>query len=227
MRAKLEQEWSGTPVVERPRDEAGREIISVRALLEWAFAVECATLDFDEVGQVAGSMPSCGAEHRIYQQLSLGKVRGEGVRPDTSFGRSLPHDDAEIVATVLRNAVPFSLAVQVAELSRTCRIPRWDLGPQRLEPAEWGKRNHLGRFGKTEVCSRVEYGCRGRRRVREELWVPCRWVPSASQIAAARRGYLNWWGALLLVAGGLRGVELSRFTLSDSMPEMEPWKKKR
>ncbi|WP_136440325.1 hypothetical protein [Pacificoceanicola onchidii] len=212
----------------RALDDSGREIISVRSLLEWAFATECATLDFDEVGAALGiGLPAAGAEYRVSQQLALGRRRGEGVRPDTSFGRSNPHDDAELVATILRNAVPFHLAVRMAELARACTIPNWDLGEQRLQPKEWGKRTRAGQHGKTAVLQVVEYVLRGRRRRREELYVPCHWVPSACQIASARRAYLDWWGGLLAVSAGLRGVELSRYVLSDHMPPMAPWQNNR
>lgn len=210
----------------RTKDHTGREIISIRALLQWAFANECASLDFDEVGSALGiGLPAAGAEYRIAQQLALGTRQGEGVRPDTSFGRSYPHVDAEIVATILRNAVPFSLALRVAELSRACQVPKWDLGQPYLQPRTWGKRNQCGAYGRTEVCRTIEYVHRGRKRVRHELWVPCVWMPSSSQIAGARRGYLDWWGALVAVSADLKCVKLQRFTLSDHMPPMCPWKK--
>ncbi|MFY0619035.1 hypothetical protein [Shimia sp.] len=210
----------------RPKDETGRELISVKGLLEWAFATECATLDYDEIGEVSGGhRPGVGMEYRIMQMGALGKEPGELVVPDTSVGRSYPHDDAELVATVLRNTVTFDLAIRVADLARGCRAPEWDLGPQHLRPRDWGKRNHHGKHGKTEVVREVAYLQRGRRRVRKDLWVPCEWTPSNGQIAAAHRGYLDWWGALLSVVAGLRGMELSRFVLNDRMPPMAPWQK--
>lgn len=212
--------------VARPVDQARREVVSVRALLEWAFAVECASLDYDEVGAAAGgARAGVGSEYRIFQQLSLGLRQGEGVRPDVSGGRSYPHEDAEVVATILRNAVPFGLAVRVAELARACEAPVWDLGVPRLEPAVWGKRNHLGAHGRAELCREVSYVHRGRRRVRQEMWVPCVWVPSPARVSAARQGYLDWWAALAAVAAGLKGVRLARFRVSDRMPVREPWRK--
>lgn len=218
----------------RPRDESGREIISVKGLLEWAFAVECASLDYDEVGAALGiGLPAAGAEYRVAEQLALGMRRGEGVRPDTSFGRSLPHDDAEIVATILRNAVPFYQALRVAELARGCSIPKWDLGRPRLEPVSMHCNRHgwhpktedaatLGAFGWRPQPQMSRRGAIVRKQVR---FTPCRWNITPAQIAAARRGYLDWWGALLAVAAGLKGVELSRFVLSGGMPPLEPWRK--
>lgn len=212
----------GAPFIAKAKAE-----ISVKGLLEWAFATECASLDFDEVGAVAGgSMPSHGSEYKIFQQLSLGKERGEGVKPDTSFGRSYCHDDADLVASALRNTVEFSLAVQVATYSRMCQVPKWDLGPQRLQPLRWQKGNQYGARGKQEVCRTIRYTVRGRKRERKDMWVPCHWVPSSAQIAAARRAYLDWWGALLSVLYYLREEEFDKFVLTDRMPPMSPWKNK-
>ena len=214
----------------RPKDATGREIVSVRRLLEWAFATECATLDFDEVGAIGGGgWPSISATAGVCDAMSLNpeptERPGACVRVDHSRGCSATHDDAEAIATILRNAVPFHLALRMAELARACQVPCWDLGPQYLRPKEWGKRTRHGQHGKPEVCRVVEYILRGRRRRREEMWVPCTWVPCASQIAAARRAYLDWWGGLLAVSAGLRGVELSCYALSDHMPPMTPWQK--
>lgn len=208
-----------------PRSADGKELISVRGLLNWAFGIEFASMDFDEVGASAFDFaPAVGSEYRIMQQLSLGKRSGEGVRPDTSFGRSYPHEDAELVASVLRYSVPWDLALRVAELARAGRTPQWDLGPQRFQPRAWSKRNHLGQYGKSEVCREVAYVSRGRRRVRKEYWTPIVLVPGAREVAAARRAYLDWWGALLSVQAGMRGVTLSKFEVTDRLPPMTPWK---
>jgi len=211
------------PVVDHPRDDRGRRLIGVRGLLEWAFGTEFASLEYDELD--GGFVPSFGNEYRIMQQLALGKEPGIGVRVDTSFGRSHPHDDAELVASVLRHSVEWHLAVRVAEFARTCRAPVWDLGPQHLRPKVWGKENQHGSMGKAEVYREVTYVSRGRRRTRKDMWVPCIVTPSVAEIAAARRAWLDWWGALLAVRGGLRHVELTRWCVTDRMPQMTPWRK--
>lgn len=210
---------------ERPRAEDGRELISTRGLLEWAFGVEYASIEYDEVEAVAGGGGGTSPEYRIMQQLALGTEPGVGVKVDTSIGRSHPSDDADLVASVLRNSVRWSTAIWVAELARAGRVPRWDLGQPRLQPKRWGKRNHVGQLGRTEVVREVSYVCRGRRRVRKDLWVPCVWVPSSSEVARAHRHYLDWWGALLAVRAGLRSIELKRFAVIETLPPMEPWKK--
>ena len=210
---------------ERPRGETGKELISVRGLLEWAFGVEFASLEYDWLDEFTGGYPSKSIVAVIGEQLALGDEPGVGVRVDTSIGRSLPHDDAEIVAAVLRMAVPWSQAVRVAEFSAAFSLPKWDLGAQRIEPREWSRENQSGARGKTEVCRVVKYRSRGRIRERKDFWVPCRWVPTASQIAKARREYLDWWGALLAVQAGLNGVELQRFEMTSQLPPMQPWRK--
>lgn len=211
----------------QPLAADGREIVGVRQLLEWAFASECAQLDYDEVGEASGGVrPALDSCERVRQQLELGARQGEGVRVDRSFGRSLPHNDAEMVATVLRNSVRWSLAIEVASYARARRVPRWDLGPQRVVPVEWSKRNQLGVMGKATVCQTVSYWCRGRLRKRDELWVPVKLEPSTASVAAARRDYLEWWGALLDVWSVLRRLDLELFVVADAMPPMEPWKKR-
>lgn len=211
-----------------PKGADGRMIIPVRALLEWAFGVECASLDYDQVGETAcASMPGVGQEYRIMQQLALGQKHGEGVRVDTSFGRSLPHDDAEITASILRNSVPWWMATRVAELARAGTAPVWDLGPQRLEPKVWAGRGRMaGQYGKTEVLQTIRYRSRRGMVEREVLWVPCVWVPGVARIASARRAYLDWWGALHAVRSGLKAAELERYVVSDRMPDRKPWEKR-
>ncbi|QIZ79063.1 hypothetical protein [Thalassovita gelatinovora] len=196
----------------------GKEMVGIKALLEWAFAVEKAdlsvTMDHSELGGY-GYASSTAAIMR-HEQL--------GCRIDGG-GKSDPHPDAEAVADMLVNCASWSMAIRVAELSRAGRVPEWDLGQQRLQPRAWSKRNHLGQHGKTEVCRVVEYVQRGRQRRREDLWVPCCWVPSHCQIAAARRDYLDWWGALLELSSALNGYNFDKFHLIDRMPPMTPWKK--
>lgn len=207
----------------QPLAEDGREIVSVRLLLEWAFAREKASLDFDEVGGGAAYVDST---RRIMEAMAISTgAPGTCLRVDASGGRSLPHHDAEMVATVLRHTVPWSTAVQVAEMARMARVPQWDLGPQRMVPVGWRGANQGQRLAKTEQIGEVRYATR-RGEVRKAVTVcPVTVEPSASRLAAARRGYLDWWGALLAVMAGLRGVDLDLFVVSSAMPSMEPWKK--
>ncbi|MBY6160022.1 hypothetical protein KUV73_04020 [Mameliella alba] len=207
----------------QPLEADGRERVSVRLLLEWAFAREKAVLEFDEVEAPRGM----DSTRRIMDAMALSTgAPGSCLRVDTSAGRSLPHHDAEVVVSVLRRSVPWSQAVQVAEMARTCRVPQWDLGPQRMVPRAWGNRNRHGIRGKSEKIGEV-VALRPRKGwVREPVtWTPVTLEPTVAQISTARRGYLDWWGALLAVLSGLRGVDLDLFMVTDALPPMEPWKK--
>jgi len=197
----------------------GKPLIGARALLEWAFATECAGLDYDEIGATSQSQrPGIGMEYRLMQQAQLGVAR-----IDTSVGRSLPHDDAEVVATVLRNSVHWHLAVHVADLARRCQVPDWMPAPKpRCRPVEWRHCKHgakamrdfwrgNGRWSGVHLGRDGGYAC------------PVFYTDTAADVARARRAYLDWWGALLAVLGGLRGVVLTKFDLSDRMPPMTPW----
>lgn len=206
---------------ERPRK-------SVRSVLEWAFGTECARLDFDEFDLVNNSV---SATALVCNMLSL-YPEGENGKPvpvaiDRTPGRSYPHDDADVVASIVASQLPRHLAVLVADHARAGTCPTWDLGQPRLQPAAWGKKNQHGRLAKTEVCREVRYTWRGRTRVRKDLWTPCVWVPGASEIARKRREYLDWWGALLQIYGLLKIHEFQRFDMISAMPPLEPWKKTR
>lgn len=211
----------------RPVDGQGRALISVQALLEWAFAVERASLDYDEIGEAAGrGWAGVGGEHHIGEMLSLGFERGQGVCVDRSFGRSQSHDDADIVASVLRASVShFGQATWVASLARNQSQPKWDLGQPRLVPIKWSRPNHHGVKAKSEVLETVTYKSRRRGVVkRAVMWTPCTWHPSVSQVGAARRSWLEWWTILFSVKSALEHVELERFSVTDAMPPRTPWK---
>ncbi|WP_300534619.1 hypothetical protein [uncultured Mameliella sp.] len=210
----------------QPVGPDGRERVSVRLLLEWAFAREKAALEYDEVGGGGGSA-GCDSTRRIMEAMALSTGEpGSCLRVDHSGGRSLPHHDAEVVVSVLRRSVPWSVAVQVAELARTCTCPRWDIGPQRMVPRAWGNKNRHGVWGKQQKIGEVLTSKPGRGVVREPvLWVPVKVDPTASQIAEARRRYHAWRGALMDVQAGLRGVTLDLFELTDALPAVTPWKK--
>jgi len=208
-----------------PVSSCGKRLMSVRAVLEWAFGVERAALDFDEVATVSGSaQPHIGMEYIMIERAKL------GMRPDGG-GRSDPHADAEIVASALA-ALPVALggrgmAAHVAGLAQAGLAPDWMEGARpRCVPVTW-RGNQVGPTAATESVGRVEYIDRGRKRVRDVRMCPVTYVPTPSQIAAARRGYLDWWSVLwdirvsFQIYGGLSSVELT-----DAMPEKEPWRKK-
>ena len=75
------------------RDTMGRvrKEISIQRLLEWAFADECAQVDFESEGTLAAGYGYIGNAYRMMQRGELG-CRIDG------GGRSWPDADADIVA---------------------------------------------------------------------------------------------------------------------------------
>ena len=206
------------------RDRAKR-VIGVKELLEWAFGTEKAQIETDPVKILCGvGLPGFGMEYVLMERMQLG-----GVRIDTSVGRSLPHEDAEMVAAVLQNVTlgrggP-SLAIYMAGLARAGITPDWmpEARP-RIVPVAWRETKH-GRFAATEVADVIKHRHRGRVIRREVRYCPVTFYPSAAKIAAARRDYLDWWGVLLDLRTYLKDLPFRDFILSDAMPPMKPWER--
>lgn len=201
-----------------------RREMSIRAALEWAFATEHASLDFDEaLGDNA--RPGISTLWQIAQRGALGCSIDGG-------GRSLPADDAEIIASAVSN-LPVGqggkgMALRIAALARARMQPDWmqDATP-RCVPVGWRETKH-GRFAQTAECQAREgrwvHTFRGRLVERQGLACPVRFTPTASQIAAARRGWLDWYGALLWLQAELRGLgALDTITITRAMPPLRPW----
>ncbi|NDV52124.1 hypothetical protein [Salipiger sp. PrR003] len=202
----------------------------VKAALEWAFQTEKASFDFDELGASAGGQrKGISMEQLIFERHMLGKVA-----IDTSPGRSEPAEDAEIIASIVRSVLPWSAACLVADLARAGREPDWmrDAAP-RILPIEWVY-GRGGARGRTADAARLGAGGwpHQKRRNRkgaivedEVLFTPVTVSPTAVQIAAARRMYLEWRGCLLAVRGALQRASLRWFSVTDELPPMMPWKR--
>jgi hypothetical protein len=199
--------------------------VSILQLLEWAFRVEYARLDLDDVASMAGfTRPNVGMEYIMIERARLGCQIDGG-------GQSVPHSDADVVASALA-VLPEAhggrtMAIAIAEMSRAGLMPDWmDGAVTKCVPLAW-RQHKYGRFAKTEVCGVIEYTSRKGKRRREITWCPVTYTPTASQIGAAHRFYLKWWGALLdlqatfRLYGGLSGHEVT-----DAMPPMAPWRDK-
>ncbi len=195
-----------------------RRQMSIRQALEWAFSVEHAQLDLDgEAGQVG-----CDTIWRLMQRGALGcKVDGGG--------RSAAAADADIIASFVA-ALPIerggrSMAVQIAALARAGAEPDWlrDVTP-RLVPVAWGPENQHGCYAQTAVWRRDSCVSRGRSVQFDWVYCPCTLSPTAQQVGAARRGWLDWWGALLHLRADLgRAGVLSGVVLTQDMPPLSPW----
>lgn len=230
------------PVASRvpPAPYAPPAALSVQRALEWAFATECAQMDADEIAATSGAERRArGTEALIAERAVLGKWR-----IDVSPGRSEPAEEAQIIASMLRHALPWRDAVWLADLARARRVP--DLpasdGP-RLVPEAWvfGRGCRRGRTadlftpgvaaslglpprGGWPMGANRERNRKGVTIERPVLFTPCTFAPSASQIAQARRAWLDWWGHLLTVRAAL-GARVGRIAITDDMPPMQPWRR--
>ena len=166
-----------------------------------------------------------GLEYVLLRQAALGcKVDGG----QHKMG-SHTHADAEVVAATVAG-MPDSLggirmAISVAELARAGMTPDWMPGVvPRCVPLETKQNQHGERSSTIIVRHLPRVRTRGKWRTVEVLACPVTWRPHPEQIASARRGYEDWWGALdwvrdgLVVGGMLREVEVTA-----TMPKVRPW----
>jgi len=187
----------------------------------WAFQRELASLDFDELASEVGAR-SFGMEYVMMRQAALG-CRVDG------GGRSDPHSDADVIASALgvlsEGVGGRGAALLIAETARVGTPPDFVPDPRpRCEPVEWKASKH-GRFAAREFWTGP-----GR-------W-PATWLGRdhgyacavffadvPAQVAARRRAYLGWWGALSELRDRLRiGQPLSCFEVTLDMPPLQPWK---
>lgn len=196
--------------------------LSIRAALEWAFGVEHAQLDFDDL-RPQGARPGCDTIWRLMQQGALGcQIDGGG-------GPARVADDAEVIANAVAD-LPIevggrSMAVAIAEWARAGVVPDWRVDmTRRCLPRAWAAENQHGLFAKTVKVDEVELVSRGRLVRHPVLCCPVIHVaPSAQQISAKRRAWLAWYGALLHLRSVLGRGALTSVRLTDAMPPLEPW----
>ena len=216
-----------TALLARPKEFCkGRPVrpepltLSIVQALEWAFAVEFAHLDFNDLADDHHG----GGWDTIAVLMERGAL---GCKVDGG-GRSRPASDAEVIVEAL-GGLPVGcggqgMAIQMAGHARTGSSPDWMQGAvPRMVPVDTRMTKH-GLFARTEVIGHYTSRYRGRDISSEITWCPVSWAPSAATIASARRHYLQWWGALLHLRAELAtGNRLERVTLSHAMPPMKPW----
>ena len=207
------------------KDHLGRvrKPISIQSLLEWAFADECASIDFEDEGTLAAGYGSVGNAYLMAQRGALG-CRIDG------GGRSLPDPDADLVAAAVA-VLPEGcggrrMAVQIAEMARARRVPDAMVGAQPRCIPVGIRQNMHGNWGLTEsLGTAVDTSGRKVKRI-DVRWCPVTYTLTADKIGRARRNYLQWWSALMEVRSTFKIYNnLSRWQVLDVMPEMEPWKK--
>jgi hypothetical protein len=196
-----------------------RRDMSVMQALEWAFAREHASIDFDDNGSGAGR----AGVSPIWVMMQRGQL---GCQIDGG-GRSSCHPDAEVIAIFLE-AMPRELggkamALMVAELGRAGMTPDWmkEARP-RCVPVAWRSTKH-GSFAKTAVVGVETYIYRGQQLRADRVACPVRYVETVEQIGFARRRYLEWWSALLWLRQELLGAGLTSLRITRDMPLLSPW----
>lgn len=207
--------------IKAPCATSGKQEVSIRALVEWAFQRELVGLDLTGRGDIRLGYGYASATHAIIQHEQLGcRIDGGGTSPS--------HPDADMVADALA-VLPESVGGQrmglwIAELARAGQVPDWCPNPKpACRPVEWRQSKH-GSFAKTMKIGEYRYTYRGRTRVCEVRVCPVRYTDTAQHVARARRQWLQWRAALLelkttfQIYGGL-----SAFTVNDQLPPTRPW----
>lgn len=210
----------------QPRPQAiaasgAKRALSVVKALEWAFAVERVSIEFDEVNPDA-YVVGCDPVYRMMRQAELGcRVDGGGV--------SRRADDAEVIASITAR-LPVAqggkaMALQIAHHARACSLPDPMVGAvPRVVPRDGWRLTKHGEFARTEVVGQVETVYRGRKAMHDLVACPVSYTPSSAQIASARRGYLDWWGALLHLRHELATCGLATLDVTQDMPPLTPWR---
>lgn len=208
---------------------AVKRSVTVLELIEWAFQREKVSVEFDEIARETGTRPGVGMEYILIEQAKLGcRVQGGGTSP--------AHHDADIVASTLA-VLPDScggrrMAIWIAELARSGRRPEWqaaiEVRPMATITNRHGTRARtsdaaeLGAMGWPNQPKRKRNGSL----VMEPVaYSPVEIRPTAREIAAMRRAYLQWWSALLEIKSALQISHLTSHVVTDAMPSSAPWKK--
>lgn len=192
--------------------------MSVLQAVEWAFAVEKVSIDFDDLPEFHVGVDT------IWCLMQRGHL---GCRVDGG-GRSAAHTDAEVIASFVA-ALPEGqggrgMAASIADLARAGRVPRLlETEERRCVPVATRVTKH-GVFGVTERVGVAVTTFRGRRIEHEVLACPVTYTCTMAEVMAARRFWMRWRGALahlrheLATVGGLASV-----VLTDDLPPATPW----
>ncbi|GGW24050.1 hypothetical protein GCM10011452_09320 [Gemmobacter lanyuensis] len=210
--------------VAQPMRRVVREMPIQRAL-EWAFGVEHARIDFDLTGARQFDRVGVSPEYVLMQRARLGcNVDGGGV--------SGVHPDAELIAAAVE-ALPEGcggrrMAVLVAECARAGGAPDWRGDERRrVVPKGWDLQDDGSWSAHVEQGDEYRFvAARSRVRTGRATYCPVSITGGVWSVAAARRAYLGWYGALLHLAHvvGQPGY-LSSVAITGQLPPLSPWKK--
>jgi hypothetical protein len=199
--------------------------MSIERALRWAFADECASVDFDELGATShGNRQGIDGVAIMINRGALGCQIDGG-------GQSEPAWDAQIIASAVTNLPQAfggrGMAVRLAEHARAGSRPDWIADDRmRCVPRDWRMTKH-GPFAKTELVGAFQTTFRGRKVMHDIYACPVRYTPTPQQVSSARRAYFEWWRALLHIQGNLRRMNiLARIRITTDLPPLEPWNRK-
>jgi hypothetical protein len=218
--------------------------MSIEAALHWAFAVEKARVDFDQYGVYEFDHLGVDPLWRGMQMKRLGTSVDGG-------GFSDPAVDAQIIAAAVE-ALPIdafdelgqyhtgraltegdrrALILQMVEMARAGIAPDWGKSDRLALVCsgwDWDEKAKDFVAGTAKIGSLWRWHDRKRRRWREVRGVICPITEtgSAAGIAAKRWIYMAWYGALLHLLGALQGY-LHTIELTDTLPDMSPWRKEK
>lgn len=205
-----------------PRGGVRRQI-GIVDLLHWAFGRERARLEFDSGAEALG-YGYVSSTAAIIQHEQLGcRIDGGGSSPC--------HPDADTVAAAVaclpEGCGGARMGIWIAELARAGQVPDAMVDARVVcQPVDWQCNRH-GWRGRSELVGHVTVPGRGGRMVTQEVR-QCRvtYSPTVDKIAAARRAYLGWWGALLELRETFRLYGgLTAWEVTEAMPPRTPWKK--
>ncbi|TQS72746.1 hypothetical protein ERN12_02855 [Rhodobacteraceae bacterium] len=208
--------------------QTGPRRMSVRTALEWAFGPENAGLDFDHSGAREFERVGISPEWRMMQQAKLGcRVDGGG------GGASHVHPDAALIAAAvealeLNPVFGRAMAVLVATCARSGTTPDWRGDPvRRVVPQGWDFDDDMRMVAHEVAGDEWSYRDVKYRRTRSGRgrYCPISYCGGARTVSRARRGYLDWYGALLELSAQLRiPGYLSSIVVTSALPVLSPWK---
>lgn len=210
---------------------SGAKDIGVESLLNWAFGAQQITLETPL--DVRPGSGGCGTEWVIYQR---GAVLGTAIDGGKGYLPDPVHDDAEIVAAIVKGALEWRVACWVADLARAGIRPDWMPGAvPRCVPRDLGRPNQHGISAKSEVATCAKWpdswggtvrtkGKNGQTVYHEVRVCPVKYEPTQAWINHQREAYRTWWAALHQVREHLMLSNLLSHRVTLEMPPFEPWR---
>ncbi|TNB88406.1 hypothetical protein [Paracoccus marcusii] len=201
--------------------------MSITDALAWAFLTEKAVLDFDHYGAHEFDRPGVDTLWIMAERHKVGVTVDGG-------GTSDPHRDAQVIAAAVE-ALPDHvggrrMATQIAVLARARSAPDWGQGDRiSITPCGWDWSDEKGCFvaGTAQIGSLWIWRDHRRHR-REHVGQVCAisYTGTASMVAAKRRNYVAWCGALLDMWAMLsRPGMLDTIEITGALPTLAPWHK--